>query len=56
MAHARAQRYAAVYLDTVPTAMPHANAVYTALGFQPAARYNHNPLSDVQHYRLALTK
>ena len=46
---------AAVYLDTVPAAMPEANRLYTSLGFEPVERYNQNPVADVAFFRRALT-
>jgi GNAT superfamily N-acetyltransferase len=46
--------YAAMYLDTVPAAMPEANRLYEAMGFQRVERYNKNPISDVVFFRLGL--
>jgi GNAT superfamily N-acetyltransferase len=45
----------AMYLDTVPAAMPEANRLYEAVGFQRVERYNKNPVSEVVFYRLGLT-
>jgi GNAT superfamily N-acetyltransferase len=54
VSHARAAGSTAMYLDTVPAAMPEANRLYAALGFQQVARYNDNPVADVAFFRLAL--
>ena len=34
----------ALYLDTVPAAMSHANRLYGEMGFLPVERYNENPV------------
>jgi hypothetical protein len=44
----------AMYLDTVPAAMPEANRLYAAMGFVPTKRYNENPLAGVEFFRLGL--
>ncbi len=51
-----ARKHAAheLLLDTVPAVMPAANTLYAALGFQPAARYNTNPVPGVVFFRLLL--
>jgi GNAT superfamily N-acetyltransferase len=51
---AKRMGFAAMYLDTVPTAMPEANRLYDALGFLPVERYNQNPISDVVFFRRSL--
>jgi GNAT superfamily N-acetyltransferase len=51
---ARTHHYEAMYLDTVPSAMPEANALYHRLGFQQVNRYNHNEVPDIVFFRLAL--
>jgi hypothetical protein len=43
-----------MYLDTIPAAMPEANRLYAAMGFEPTERYNDNPLSGVAFFRLRL--
>jgi hypothetical protein len=53
--HARAVGAGAIYLDTVPAAMPEANRLYAAMGFRQAERYNDNQLPDVVFLRLQLT-
>jgi len=54
LAFARTRGYDAMYLDTVPEALPQASVLYTALGFQPVPRYNQNATTGVKHFRLAL--
>jgi len=51
---ARASGATAVYLDTVPAAMPEANRLYKAMGFQPVERYNDNDVADIAFFRLML--
>jgi GNAT superfamily N-acetyltransferase len=51
---ARRNRFGAMYLDTVPAAMPEANRLYEAMGFRRVERYNDNPLADVVFFRLGL--
>ena len=46
--------YEAMYLDTVPAAMPEANRLYEAMGFRRVERYNESPISDVVFFRLSL--
>jgi GNAT superfamily N-acetyltransferase len=46
--------FKAMYLDMVPAAMPEANRLYAAMGFEPTERYNENPISDVAFFRLSL--
>lgn len=41
----------ALYLDTVPAAMPEANALYARLGFVEVPRYNENPVADIVFFR-----
>src|SRR6266566_2556886 len=43
-----------MYLDTVPAAMPEANRLYSAMGFERVERYNENPLAGVEFFRLGL--
>jgi len=54
MEWARRVGYGAMYLDTVPAAMPEANALYAALGFERVQRYNDNPVADVVFFRRGL--
>lgn len=49
--HARHAGYAAMYLDTVPAAMPQANQLYASLGFVPCERYNTNSVPNVVFFR-----
>ena len=53
---ARTAGYAAMYLDTVPAAMPEANRLYERLGFRRVERYNDNDVTDVVFFRLELSK
>jgi ribosomal protein S18 acetylase RimI-like enzyme len=46
--------FEAMYLDTVPAAMPEANRLYEAMGFTRVERYNKSPISDVVFFRLSL--
>jgi GNAT superfamily N-acetyltransferase len=39
----------AVYLDTVPAAMPAAHRLYLSMGFIPCATYNDNPIPDLAY-------
>jgi GNAT superfamily N-acetyltransferase len=52
--HARAVGAAAIYLDTVPAAMPEANKLYEAMGFVQVERYNDNDVEDIAFFRLGL--
>lgn len=40
----------AVYLDTVPAALPAAHRLYLDMGFLPCPRYNENPVKEVQYF------
>jgi GNAT superfamily N-acetyltransferase len=42
--------YQAMYLDTVPAAMPEAGRLYASLGFIPVERYNDNPVVGVEFF------
>ncbi len=46
--------FEAMYLDTVPTAMPEANRLYEDMGFRRVERYNENPVADVVFFRRGL--
>jgi ribosomal protein S18 acetylase RimI-like enzyme len=46
--------YEAMYLDTVPAAMPEANRMYSAMGFEQVGRYNNNLVEDVVFFRKTL--
>jgi ribosomal protein S18 acetylase RimI-like enzyme len=46
--------YEAMYLDTVPAAMPEANRMYSAMGFEKVGRYNNNLVEDVVFFRKIL--
>ncbi|HEY1985062.1 MAG TPA: GNAT family N-acetyltransferase [Terracidiphilus sp.] len=39
----------AVYLDTVPAAMPSAHRLYLDMGFRPCGPYNDNPVDDLAY-------
>jgi GNAT superfamily N-acetyltransferase len=54
IAWSRTHGFEAMYLDTVPAAMPEANALYERFGFQKIGRYNDNPVPGVVFYRLEL--
>ena len=43
--------FKAMYLDTVPAAMPEANKLYEAMGFVRVERYNENPVADLAFFR-----
>lgn len=43
--------FQAMYLDTVPAAMPEASRLYASLGFLPVERYNENPVAGVEFFR-----
>jgi hypothetical protein len=51
---ARAMGLKTMYLDTVPAAMPEANRLYAAMGFERTKRFNENPLPGVVFFRLRL--
>jgi GNAT superfamily N-acetyltransferase len=51
---AKRMGFEAMYLDTVPAAMPEANRLYEAMGFRRVERYNKNPVADVVFFRLGL--
>jgi GNAT superfamily N-acetyltransferase len=51
IAWAQREGFEAMYLDTVPAAMPEANRLYEAMGFVPVERYNKNPLADIAFFR-----
>ena len=51
---AKRMGFAAMYLDTVPAAMPEANRLYEAMGFVRVERYNQNPVADLVFFRLEL--
>jgi N-acetylglutamate synthase-like GNAT family acetyltransferase len=51
---ARRMELKTMYLDTVPAAMPEANRLYAAVGFETVERYNENPLPGVEFFRLSL--
>ena len=46
--------FKAMYLDTVPAAMPEANKLYDAMGFVRVERYNENPVTDLAFFRREL--
>ncbi|HEU4635557.1 MAG TPA: GNAT family N-acetyltransferase [Edaphobacter sp.] len=48
--HATRNGFAAMYLDTVPAAMPDAVRLYTALGFVAVERYNDNPVDGLTFF------
>jgi GNAT superfamily N-acetyltransferase len=54
IAHAQSLGRTAIYLDTVPAAMPEANRLYEAFGFERIDRYNDNPVKDVVFFRKQL--
>jgi N-acetylglutamate synthase-like GNAT family acetyltransferase len=51
---AKQMGFETMYLDTVPAAMPEANRLYAAMGFERVERYNENPLAGVEFFRLSL--
>ena len=55
IAHAARSGFTALYLDTVPAAMPQANRLYDALGFKLVDRYNTNPVANIAFFRLTLS-
>lgn len=46
--------FEAMYLDTVPAAMPEASRLYLSMGFVRVERYNANPVADVVFFRRGL--
>ena len=50
LAWADRQGFDAMYLDTVPAAMPDANKLYASLGFRPVERYNKNTVAGVEFF------
>ncbi len=46
--------FTAIYLDTAPVVMPHANRIYQDMGFERTDRYNANPVADIVFFRLPL--
>ena len=44
----------AIYLDTAPASMAAAHRMYLALGFEPCAPYNDNPVEGLAYLRKAL--
>lgn len=54
IAWAQQQQFEAMYLDTLPAAMPEANRLYESMGFVRVERYNKNPLTDVVFFRRTL--
>jgi GNAT superfamily N-acetyltransferase len=51
---AKRQGWKTMYLDTVPAAMPEANQLYAAMGFEQTERYNENRIDGVMFFRLGL--
>jgi len=51
---AKRMGFEAMYLDTVPAAMPEANRLYEAMGFRRVERYNKNPVAGLEYFRLNL--
>ena len=56
LAWAEREGFQAMYLDTVPAAMPEANRMYSSLGFFPVERYNRNPINGVEFFRRPIQK
>jgi len=50
VAWAERRGFKAMYLDTVPAAMPEAGRLYASLGFMPVERYNGNPVEGVEFF------
>ncbi len=46
--------FEAMYLDTVPAAMPEANRLYEDMGFERVERYNESAIADVVFFRRGL--
>ena len=51
---AEEQGLEAMYLDTVPAAMPEANRMYETMGFHQVERYNRNPIANVVFFRRSI--
>jgi GNAT superfamily N-acetyltransferase len=51
---AKGMGFRTMYLDTVPVAMPEANRLYAAMGFEPTGRFNENRIDGVMFFRLRL--
>jgi GNAT superfamily N-acetyltransferase len=47
---AEREGFEAMYLDTVPAAMPEANRLYASFGFKPVERYNRNDVAGVEFF------
>lgn len=47
--------FEAIYLDTVPAAMPDANRLYASFGFERVQQYNDNPVAGLAYFRKNLT-
>ena len=54
IAWAKQAGYTAMYLDTVPAAMPEANQLYKNAGFVPADRYNKSNIPNIAYFRKGL--
>jgi GNAT superfamily N-acetyltransferase len=56
LAWAARQGFEAMYLDTVPAAMPEANRMYSSFGFLPIERYNRNSINGIEFFRRSIPK
>lgn len=56
IARAKQMGFGAMYLDTVPAAMPEANRLYAAMGFEGTERFNENAIDGVMFFRLRLSR
>ena len=54
IAWAKRMGFEAMYLDTVPAAMPEANRLYAGMGFVQVERYNANPAAGLVFFRKGL--
>ena len=54
IARARAAGAKAIYLDTVPVAMPEASQLYAGLGFVEVEPYNSTRVPGIAFFRLNL--
>jgi GNAT superfamily N-acetyltransferase len=54
LAWAQNEGYEAMYLDTVPAAMPEANRLYASFDFTPVERYNDNNVAGVEFFAKSL--